>query len=131
MTYVVDASLVLVLLANRLSDELLRKRLAEPRTLHAPHLVDAEVTSGVRGLLLGRKLTLERAGEMLADYQTLRIVRHPMSPYLEPVVRLRHNLTAYDAFYVALAETLDVPLLTRDAKLGGSVGHSADIQIYP
>ena len=68
---------------------------------------------------------------MLADYHTLRIVRHPMSPYGEPVIRLRHNLTAYDAFYVALAETLGVPLLTRDAKLGGSVGHSADIQIYP
>ena len=47
MTYVVDASLVLVLLANRQSDELLRKRLAESRTLHAPHLIDAEITSGV------------------------------------------------------------------------------------
>jgi predicted nucleic acid-binding protein len=131
MTYVVGASLVLVLLANRQSDELLRRRLAEPRTLHAPQLIDAEVTSGVRGLLPGRKLTPARAGEMLSDYRALRIIRHPMSPYLEPVIRLRHNLTAYDAFYVALAETLGVPLLTRDAKLVGSVGHSAHIQVYP
>ncbi|HKE68460.1 MAG TPA: type II toxin-antitoxin system VapC family toxin [Nocardioidaceae bacterium] len=131
MTYVVDASLVLVLLANRQADEVLRKRLAEPRILHAPHLIDAEVASGIRGLLLGHKLAPERAGQMLSDYHALRIVRHPMDSYQELVLRLRHNLTAYDAFYVALAERLELPFLTRDAKLAGSVGHSAEIQLHP
>ena len=131
MTSVVDASIVISLLANRRDDDILRRRLAAPRSVHAPHLIDAEVTSGIRGLVLGRKVDPPRASEMLADFSALRITRHPMAPYLSRVFELRDNFTAYDAFYVALAEALNVPLLTRDAKFSKSAGHEADIHLYP
>ena len=128
---VVDASTVIRLLANRGTDDMLRRRLSAPRTLHAPHLIDAEVGSGVRGLLLGRKVDRERADEMLADFASLRITRHPLLPYLSRVIDLRDNLSAYDAAYVVLAEALAIPFLTTDAKLAGASGHSADVQVYP
>jgi predicted nucleic acid-binding protein len=131
VTVVVDASLVIRLLTNRRADELLHRRLAGARTLHSPQLIDAEVASGVRGLLLGQKVQGSRAAEMLDDFASLPIRRHPMLPYQRRVIELRHNLTAYDAFYIALAESLGVPLLTGDAKLAMSLGHTADVQIYP
>ncbi len=131
MTVVVDASIVLRLLANRTIDEGLRQRLAAPRTVHAPHLIDAEVGSAVRGLLLGGKIGLPRAVEMLADFAALRITRHPMHPHLGRIIELRNNLTAYGACYVALSETLRMPLLTQDLKLSRATGHHAELQVYP
>lgn len=131
--FVVDASIVIRLLTNRREDELLRQRLA--RTVHAPALIDAEVSSVIRGFTLTTKpnvqIVKERAEEMLIDYAGLRIVRHPMQPLQGRVFDLRHNFTAYDGMYVALAEALDLPLLTDDGKFAGSPGHRAAIQHYP
>jgi predicted nucleic acid-binding protein len=131
LTPVVDASLVLRLLANRAEDDLLRQRLSALRRVHAPHLLDVEVASGVRGLLLGNKLALTRAYEMLDDFAALPIRRYPMTPLHRRIIQLRGNLMPYDATYVVLAETLRMPLLTTDAKLAGSTGHAADVHIYP
>ncbi len=131
MTLVVDASITIKLLLGRETDDLLRQQLSSRRTLHAPHVIDAEVASGVRGLLIGRKLDNARAQEMITDYTALRITRHRMAPYQRRVIELRHNLTAYDAFYVALAEVLDVPLFTLDATFAGASGHQASIHVYP
>ena len=131
MTYVVDCSIIIRLLASRPGDDLLRQRLA--RTIHAPALLDAEVSSVVRGLAIAaapRQITAARAGQMLADYAGLRIVRHPMQPLQARVFELRHNLTAYDAMYVALAEELRLPLLTDDAKFAGTPDHEAEIHHY-
>lgn len=133
MTAVVDCSIVIRLLSSRDGDDLLRQRLA--RTVHAPALIDAEVSSVVRGLTITTKpnirIAAERAEQMLTDYAALRIVRYPMQPLQRRVFDLRHNLTAYDAMYVALAEALDVPLLTDDAKFAGTPGHHADVHAYP
>lgn len=133
MTVVVDCSIVIRLLSSLHGDDLLRQRLA--RTLQAPALIDAEVSSVVRGLTITTKpnvrIAPERAELMLADYAGLRIVRHPMQPLQARVFELRNNFTAYDAMYVALAERLGVPLLTDDAKLVGTPGHHADVQHYP
>lgn len=57
----------------------------------------------------------------------LPVLRHPHLPYLARVWELRANISAYDASYVALAESLDAPLLTRDARLARSSGHTARI----
>lgn len=130
MSVVVDASIVVRLLANRPADEDLRGRLATLRTVHAPHLIDSEVASATRGLLLGGRISLPRAVEMLADFAGLRIKRYPMNPHLGRVIELRYNLTAYDAAYVALSESLRMPLLTQDPKLGRASGHDADVQLY-
>jgi predicted nucleic acid-binding protein len=90
--------------------------------VHAPHLIDSEV---------GNKLALTRAYEMLDDFAALPIHRYPMRSFHRRVIELRDNLTAYDATYVVLAETLRMPLLTADAKLAGATGHDAEVQIYP
>ena len=133
MTLVVDCSIVIRLLSNLDGDDLLRQRLA--RAVHAPTLIDAEVSSVVRGLSITTKpnvqITNERAQQMLTDYAGLRIVRHPMQPLQRRVFELRHNFTAYDAMYVALAEALDTPLLTDDGKFAASPGHHAEIHAYP
>ena len=133
MTCVVDCSIVIRLLANMPGDELLRQRLS--RTVHAPALIDAEISSMVRGLSITAKpevqISRERAREMLADYAGLRIVRHPTRPLQARAFEMRYNLTAYDAMYIALAESLDVPLLTDDAKLATAPGHTADVHQYP
>ncbi len=133
MTCVVDCSIIIRLLASKPGDELLRQRLA--RTVHAPTLIDAEVSSVVRGLSITAKpelqISAERALEMLADYAGLRIAHHPMQPLQARAFELRHNLTAYDAMYIALAESLGIPLLTDDGKLAVAPGHTADVHEYP
>src|SRR5207248_1532320 len=98
-TYVVDCSIIIRLLANKPGDDLLRQRLARP--VHAPTLIDAEISSVVRGMAITTKpnvrITVDRAAAMLADYAGLRIVRHAMQPLQARVLEMRHNFTAYDA----------------------------------
>jgi predicted nucleic acid-binding protein len=132
VTYVVDCSIVIRLLASRKDDDLLRQRLA--RMVHAPALIDADVSSVVRGLTMTGKpnrISPGRAREMLADYASLQITRHAVHPMLDRVFELRHNFTACDAMYVSLAETLGLPLLTDDGKFGGAPGRYAEIRHYP
>jgi predicted nucleic acid-binding protein len=126
---VVDCSLVLYALSEAEGDEILRQRLSEPRALNAPHLIDFEVSNALRGLTLGGKLTEARADAIRADFADLHIERMPGQVLAGRVWELRHNYTAYDAAYIALAELLACPLLTGDAKLLGP--HQADIELYP
>lgn len=132
MTYVVDCSIIIRLLASLPGDDLLRQRLS--RTVHAPALLDAEISSVIRGLAITTKSAVRvsegRALEMLHDYAGLRIVRHAMQPLQARAFEMRNNFTAYDAMYIALAERLSLPLLTDDAKLI-ALGHHADIYRYP
>lgn len=110
--------------------ELLRRRFASARVAHAPYLLDAEVASAARGLLLARRLSAQRARQLVDDFAALRIIRHPSGPLLHRVLQLRDNLTAYDACYVALAEALKLPLLTLDAKIA-SAPTGAEVLVYP
>jgi predicted nucleic acid-binding protein len=127
---VVDASAVLELLLRARSTERLTERLLDPEeSLHAPHLLDLEVAQVIRRYWLAGDLTADRAGEALTDFQDLRIHRHPHEPLLSRVWELRHNLTAYDAAYVVLAEALGAPLLTRDVRLASAPGHVAVVEI--
>ena len=130
LTYVVDCSLVIDTLSARQGDELLRQRLSAPRTLHAPHHLDVEVASTVRGLAAGKKISEHRGELMLADYARLRITRHPVWPYHPRMWELRHNLGAYDAAYIALAEALGCELLTGGVKLKNAAGHHAAVIVF-
>jgi predicted nucleic acid-binding protein len=67
---------------------------------------------------------------MLDDFRDLPIVRYPMQPHQRRVLALRDNYTAYDAFYLALAESLDMPLLTDDRKFAKSPGSIAVIETW-
>ncbi|MCH1881787.1 type II toxin-antitoxin system VapC family toxin [Agrococcus sp. ARC_14] len=132
---VVDASIVVRLLQNRRGDAALRERFGRQREFHAPELIAAEVASAIRGLLLTSKpaiqITQERAQQMLDDFADLPLVRYPMQPFQRRVLALRHNFTAYDALYVALAESLGMPLLTDDRKFAGGPEQAAVIETWP
>lgn len=132
---VVDASVVVRLLQNRRDEDGLRERFGQERYVDAPALIDAEVTSAIRGLLLSSKpttsISAERAATMLDDFADLPLRRYPMQPFQRRALALRHDFTAYDAFYVALAESLEVPLLTDDRKYAGASGHTAEIETWP
>jgi predicted nucleic acid-binding protein len=75
-------------------------------------------------------MTQERALEALDDLSALRITRHPHLLYVSRIWELRHNLTAYDAAYVALAEALSAPLISCDGGLARSRGHRATIELH-
>ncbi|MGL5860423.1 MAG: type II toxin-antitoxin system VapC family toxin [Phycicoccus sp.] len=131
---VVDASIVVRLLQNRRDDSELRDRFRRQRRIHAPALIDAELASAVRGLLLTSKptiqVTIERAAQMLDDFADLPLVRYPMQPYHGRVLALRDNVTAYDAFYLALAESLSMPLLTDGRKFEKAPARSVTIETW-
>ena len=122
------------LLQNRQGDDRLRERFGQNRYVHAPALIDAEVTSAIRGLLLTSKppirISVVRAEQMLDDFADLPLVRYPMQPHQRRVLALRDNFTAYDGFYVALAESLGMPLLADDRKFAGAAGHTAVIETW-
>ena len=96
--------------------------------VHAPHLLDVEVLSVLRGLLLGGKLVPAVAEEVRRDHFAFAINRYEVSPLADRIWQLRHQYTSYDAAYLALAEALDAPLYTCDAKLD-SGGHHAKVHL--
>ncbi|GAA3556870.1 PIN domain-containing protein [Microlunatus spumicola] len=107
-----------------------RERLAEEE-LHAPHLLDSEVTSALRGLVLGNRLDAGTAGRALVGLQSASLTRHPAGPMTERVWGLRANLSAYDALYIALAERLGCPLLTADARIARAPGLRCPVDVLP
>lgn len=115
---VLDASAALdLLLRDSQTFERIRQRLLAEGPVAAPHLLDAEVANALRSNVRAGKVDDARAADALVDLGTLPLERHPLWPLLERVWQLRHNLSAYDATYVALAEALDAPLLTCDERL--------------
>lgn len=84
----------------------------------APDLLDVEVLSGLRGLERSRAVSPGRAAEALDDLRSLPITRHQARTLVGDAWQLRHNFSAYDAMYVALARHLDAALLTLDRRLG-------------
>jgi predicted nucleic acid-binding protein len=127
---VVDASAVLEALLRTPAAKAVEKRLFErSQTLHAPHLLDVEVAQVVRRYSANGEIDTERGRMALDDLADLPLRRYPHDFLLPRVWELRHNLTAYDAMYVALAEVLDAPLLTRDRRLAAAPGHHARIEL--
>jgi len=125
---VADASVVLeVLLRTRVAPQIEERIFSRGETLHAPHILDLEVTQVVRRYCVSRAMKPERGLEALADLADLPITRYPHHIFLPRIWELRHNMTAYDAVYVALAETLSASLLTRDTRLASASGHEAAI----
>ena len=127
---VVDSSAVLeVLLATPAGAQVEERIFSPGESLHAPHLLDLEVVQVLRRYSAAGELTPQRAREALNDLADLPISRYPHDLFLFRVWQLRHNLTAYDAVYLALAEALSAPLVTRDARLASAPGHRARIEL--
>jgi predicted nucleic acid-binding protein len=102
--------------------------LSSRETLHAPHLIDLEVCQVLRRYLHNRQLTADRAHDAMEDFQSMRIFRYRHQVFLKRIWELRNNMTAYDAAYVAVAETIMAPLLTTDKRLASTQHHSAKIE---
>jgi predicted nucleic acid-binding protein len=99
------------------------------QTLHAPHLLDIEVAQVIRRYAATGEINQERGMEALADLAELPLRRYPHHFLLPRVWDLRNNLTAYDAVYIALAEMLDAPLLTRDRRMAAAGRHHVRIEL--
>lgn len=126
---VVDASAMLEVLLRTPAAEAVERRLFQPRqTLHAPHLIDVEVAQVVRRYAATGDIGADRGRDALADLADFPLRRYPHDILLPRAWELRANLTAYDAVYVALAEALDAPLVTRDRRLSAAAGHHAQIE---
>lgn len=108
----------------------LEQRLFGPEeTLHAPHLLDVEVAQVLRRYALAGEVAAERCRMALEDLAGLPLTRYPHDFLLPRAWELRDNLSAYDAMYVALAEALDAPLLTRDQRLANAPAHRARVEL--
>ena len=118
---VVDASAVLeVLLQTLAASRVSRRIFAAGETLHAPHLLDVEIAQVLRRYARAGVISSDRAAAALTDLADLPLTRYPHYVLLPRIWQLRHNVTAYDAAYLALAEALDAPLLTRDRALASA-----------
>lgn len=96
---------------------------------HAPHIFDIEVASALRRLVAAGEISADRAADALLDAVDLPLRRYPHRPLIERAWELRSHVTISDGVYIALAELLDAPLLTADARLARAVGHDATIEL--
>lgn len=125
-----DASVIIEVLLRTVSAARIEDRILDPReSLHAPHLLDVEVAQVLRRYVSRGEMRPERgrlAVELLAKFP---ITRYSHEPLMSRIWNLRHNLTAYDAAYVALSEGLGATLLTRDASISNATGHRAEVEL--
>jgi predicted nucleic acid-binding protein len=99
-------------------------------SLHAPHLLDLEVAQALRRLVWQKVISHNRADEAIRDLFDARITRYPHALLLHRIWQLRHNFSAYDAAYIALAEKLGISFLTRDRRLASGSAHNAVVEVY-
>ncbi len=127
---VVDASgLLECLLQTPLGARVEARLFRDQDELHAPHLVDVELVQGLRRLVRTGEVSSVRAEEAIADLVDLDLHRHDHVDLLGRAWRLRDNITAYDAVYVALAEAIEAPMVTCDKPLAKAHGHGARIEV--
>ena len=107
------------------------RRLVATESVHAPHLVDAEIVNVLRRQSISGLLNSGDAQRAISVWKRLGLIRYAASPLLDRVWELRSSVTAYDAMYVALAENLECALVTADARLSGANGPRCAITVVP
>ncbi|NUT50219.1 MAG: type II toxin-antitoxin system VapC family toxin [Saccharothrix sp.] len=127
---VVDSSALIEVVTNKAPDRVLLRRLSRS-VAAAPDLLDPEAINVLRRMERREELSREQADEAFSLISTAPVERFPLRPLAKRAWDLRGSVTTFDAFYVALAEWLGVPLVTTDANLAGSNGHKVDIEDYP
>lgn len=128
---VLDASAAVDWLLQTSAGQRIEQRIySHNESLHAPHLLDLEVTQVLRRLAREGTVSAHRADEAVRDLLDLRITRYPHFVLLPQIWQHRHNLSAYDAAYVVLAKKLGAALVTRDRRLASASGHAAAIELF-
>lgn len=125
---VVDSSAVLVALASGDRDRL-AERLAPTRELHAPELIDVEVLLSLRRLLAIGALSAQRAQHVREDLVALRLRRHAHAPLADRVWQLSDRISPPEGMFVALAELLELPLVTCDPALADASAGVVDVEL--
>ncbi len=123
------AAILEVLLSTPAAPSVYGRLSVNGETLHAPHLLDLEILQVLRRYCANGDITPVRAEQAVADYLDLPITQYSHDVFAFRIWELRQNLTAYDGAYVALAEALSAPLITRDRKLAATSGHRAIIEL--
>lgn len=129
---VLDASAAVAFLirpGSGVGDRIAERMLTTSPGLWAPHLIDAEVGHALRRQVMRGEIPADIARDALLDLNGLRLERVPHAALLRRAWELRESVSFYDALYVALAEELDLPLLTLDARLAGASGHRARVDV--
>lgn len=128
---VLDASAAIDWLLQTAAGQQIENRIySRSESLHAPHLLDLEVAQVLRRLVREATISAQRADQALQDLLSLRVARYPHFVFLSQIWRLRHNLSAYDAAYIALADKLSAPLITRDARLAAASTRGVSIELF-
>lgn len=125
---VVDASVLVA--ASVLADDAAdwARQVIVVDDLAAPHLAPVEAQQAIRRLLQRDAIGVRIANQARLDVLAVNLDLHPFAPFADRVWSLRENLTAYDAWYVAVAEALDCPLATLDRRLADAPGLSCDVR---
>ena len=127
---VLDASAAIDWLLQTTAGQRIESRIySRSESLHAPHLLDLEVAQVLRRLVRESAISAQRADQAIQDLLSLRVARYPHFVFLPHIWQLRHNLSAYDAVYVALAEKLGATVITRDARLA-SAARGLAIEVF-
>ena len=128
---VLDACVLIEVLLGTATGKRLHERLFDgDPILHVPHLADLEVLQVLRGLVRAKEISVDLALTAAASLQALDLVRHPHDDLIPRIFELRHNLTAYDAVYLALAESLEASLLTCDRAFEAVPGRRAIVDYW-
>ena len=128
---VLDASAAIDWLLQTSAGKRIEQRIfSQNESLHSPHLLELEVGQVLRRLVREGAVSAHRADQAIEDLLDLRMTRYPHFVLLPRIWQLRHDLSAYDAAYVVLAEKLGASLVTRDGRLASASGHAASIELF-
>jgi predicted nucleic acid-binding protein len=128
---VIDCSAMIELLAARTqTGDAVARRVTAAQTLYAPYVLDGEVISALLGLIRGQKISEQEADAALSSYRAFPFERQDVLPLWPRLKSLHANLSAYDAQYVALAEALDVSLITADARIKRSGIARCEVEVF-
>jgi predicted nucleic acid-binding protein len=127
---IVDASALLeFLLQTSIGLRVEARLFRDEDELHAPHLVDVEVLQGLRRLVRMGEVSSGRADEAIVDLADLDLHRHPHVDLLGRAWKLRDNVSAYDAMYVALAEAIEATIVTCDRPLAKAPRRGTRVEV--
>jgi predicted nucleic acid-binding protein len=122
LTAVVDSSVVVAALVDTGANGAWAEEVLGQGGLYAPELLRVEAANVLRRLERGKEITEQEANAAFEDLMELDVELHGFEPFSERVWELRHNVTSYDGWCVALAEALDLPLATLDGRLAKAKG---------
>jgi predicted nucleic acid-binding protein len=130
LTVIACSAMIELLAAKTQTGDAIARRVASAQTLYAPYVLDGEVISALLGLMRGQKISKQEADAALSSYRAFPVERQDVLLLWPRLKSLNANLSAYDAQYVALAEALDVPLITADARIKRSGAARCKVEVF-